>query len=60
VFGITSDGEETISQLMHRVRLLVIKSYPSKEYNQRTLFPICLVVLDDKQLATILAVAKIE
>ena len=60
--GVSQDRDESISEFMYRVRLLVIKAHPSLGHQQREriLVTSFLLGLHDRQLASSLAVAKIQ
>ncbi len=59
---VTQDREETISEYMHRVRLLVLKAHPNLEHSalERILITSFMLGLHDKQLAASLAVVKVQ
>ena len=59
---VTQNREETISEYMHRNRLLVLKAHPILEHSARERIPITSFMLGlyDKQLAASLAVVKVQ
>ena len=59
---VTQDGEETISNYMHRVQFLVHKAHPNLEHSARERISITsfMLGLHDKQLAASLAVVKVQ
>ena len=59
---VTQDREETISEYMHRVRLLVLKAHHNLEHSarERILITSFMLGLYDKQLAALLAVVKVQ
>ena len=59
---VTQDREETISEYMHRVRLLVLKAHPNLEHSarERILIMSLMLALHDTQLAASLAVVKVQ
>ena len=58
--AVAQDREETISEYMHRVRLLVLKAHPTLDYTagERILITSFMLGLHDRQLAAFLAVVK--
>ena len=59
---VTQDREETTSEYMIRVRLLVLKAHPNLEHSarERILITSFMLGLHDKQLAASLAVVKVQ
>ena len=59
---VTQDREETISEYMHRDRLLVLNLHPNLEHSasERILITRFMLGLHDKQLETSLAVVKLQ
>ena len=59
---VTQDREETISEYMHRVRLLVLNAHPTLEHStrERILITSFMLGLHDKQLAASLAIVKVQ
>ena len=59
---VTQYREETISEYMHRVRLLVLKAHPNLEHSAREHIHITSFKLElhDKELAASLAVVKVQ
>ncbi len=59
---VAQDREETISEYMHRFRLLVLKAHPNLEQSarERILITSFMIGLHDKQLAALLAVVKVQ
>ena len=59
---VTQDREETISEYMHRVRLVVPKAHPTLEHSarERILITSFMLGLHDKQLAASLTVVKVQ
>ena len=59
---VTQDRQKTISEYMHRVRLLVLKAHPNLEHSarERILITSFMLGLNDKQLETSLAVVKVQ
>ena len=60
--AVAQDREETISEYMHRVRLLVLKAHPTFEHSarERILITSFMLGLYDRQLAASLAVVKVQ
>ena len=60
--ALAQDREETISEYMHRVRLLVLKAHPTLDHTarERILITSFMLGLDDRQLVASLAVVKIQ
>ena len=58
----TQGRAETISEYMHRVRLLVLKAHPNLEHlaRERILITSFMLRLNDKQLAASLSVVKVK
>ena len=56
------DREETLSEYMHRVRLLVLKAHPTLDHSarERILITSFILGLHDRQLAANLTVVKIQ
>ena len=60
--SVAQEREESISEYMHRVRLLVLKAHPNLEHSarERILITSFMLGLHDKQLAASLAVVKVQ
>ena len=60
--AVAQDREESISEYMHRVRLLVLKAHPTLEHaaRERILISSFMLGLYDRQLAANLAVVKVQ